>query len=117
MLGSFISRFRVLMLLLAFGLGLAGQITSSAVMAAQMQPMASLGMASDNACPGCPDDQQGGMTASCSVVGCWTAPALPVQSATPERLPQVAFAVSADVVIAGITTAPDPHPPRPILHS
>jgi len=116
MLGSFVSRFRVLMLFLAFALGMAGQIASTAAMAAEMQPVASVGMASDDPCPGCPGDQ-GGMMTSCSIVGCWTAPALPAQSATLGPSPQVAFLVPSDVVIAGIATAPDPHPPRPILHT
>jgi len=117
MLGSFVSRFRVLMLLLAFALGMAGQIVSTAAMAAQMQPVTSVGMASDDPCPGCPGDQHGGMMTSCSVIGCWTAPALPVQSATLGPSPQVAFVVPSDVVIAGIGTSPDPHPPRAILHT
>ena len=117
MLDSFISRFRVLMLLLAFGLGLAGQLVSTAAMAGQMQPMASAGIASDNPCPGCPGDQDGGMAAGCSVVGCWTAPALPAHGTPTEPMPQVAFAIPPDVVIVGIATAPDPHPPRSSLHA
>src|SRR5713101_3152349 len=60
MLVSFVSRFRVLMLLLAFALGMAGQIASTAAMAAEMQPVASVGMASDDPCPGCPGDQHSG---------------------------------------------------------
>ena len=116
MLGSFVSQFRVLMLLLAFALGVAGQVASTAAMAAQMQPVTSVGMASDDLCPGCPGDQHGGMMTSCSVVGCWTTPALTAQSATFGPSPQVAFVVPSDIVIAGIATAPDPHPPRPIPH-
>ena len=105
------------MLLLAFALGMAGQVASTAAMAAEMQPVTSVGMASDDPCPACPRDPHGGMMASCRVVGCLSAPALPAQSATLDPVPLVAFAVPSDIVIAGIATAPDPHPPRPILHT
>ena len=117
MLGSFVSRFRVLMLLLAFALGLAGQVASTAAMAAQMQPMTSEGMmTSDHPCPACPSEQPGGMMPTCAAIGCWTVPALPAQSAAPQPSREVAFGVLPDVVMAGIATAPDPHPPRSVLH-
>lgn len=116
MFGSVISRFRVLMLLLAFGLGLAGQIVSSAAMAAQMQAAANAGMATGMDCPGCPSDQTGGMAAGCTVAACWTIPALPAQGGAAERPAQAVFMASAELIIAGIATAPEPHPPRSFLH-
>lgn len=117
MLVPVITRFRVVMLLLAFGLGLAGQIASSAAMAAQMQVAPTAGMATGMDCPGCPSDQTGGMPASCTVAACWTIPALPAQVGAAERLHQAVFMPSAGLIIAGIATAPEPHPPRPFLHT
>lgn len=117
MLGSFVSRFRVFMLLLTFALGVAGQVASTAAMATQMQPMATAGMAADDPCPGCPGDQTGGMMANCGVIGCWSAPALPAQSATAEPSQQEVFGSLPDIVIAGTVAAPDPHPPRSSLHT
>lgn len=118
MLGSVISRFRISVLLLAFVLGLASQALSGVAMAAQMQPEAS--MTSPGApCSGCDGDgQQRGMAAGCTVAACFTNPALPVQSTItmPLRHPAT-FAATPDIVIAGIVTAPDPHPPRSSLHS
>ena len=115
MLGSLTNRFRVAVLLLAFAVALAGQGVANAAMMASMQPVTKVGIGADHPCSGCLGDQHGGMTAGCSAVGCWAAPVLPAQSTTPEPLAQVAFAVPPDVVIAGIATAPDPHPPRSSL--
>jgi len=117
MFGSGITRFRIVVLLLAFGLGLAGQIVSGVAIAAQMQAAANPGIGAAMVCPGCPSDQAGGTAASCTVAACWTIPALPAQGGAAERLPQTVFIPTADVVFAGIATAPEPPPPRPILHA
>ena len=117
MLGFLIIRFRVVMLLLAFGLGLAGQIASSAAIDAQMQVAPTAGMATGMDCPACPSDHTGGMMGSCSIAACWTIPALPTQERIPEQPAPLAFVPSAGSVIAGIATAPEPHPPRLILHA
>jgi hypothetical protein len=116
MLGLSVSRFRALMLLLAFGLGLAGEAASSAAMAAQGPAQA--GISTGAFCPGCDADMQhGGLAPSCMSVFCSTIPALPAQSTGLERLPAAVFPASADVVVAGIASAPDPRPPRIFLHS
>jgi hypothetical protein len=118
MLGSFVSRFRVVTLLLAFALGLAAQAMSNVAMAAHMQSAADAGISPDVACPGCDTDMQhGGLAPSCRASSCWTVPALPPQSATLERQPAAGFPPSADAIVTGITSAPDPHPPRDFLHS
>lgn len=104
------------MLLLAFGLGLAGQIVSSAAMAAQLHAAASPGLATAMDCPGCPSDQDGAMMGSCGVAACWTIPALPAQGGTPEQPPAIVFLPSVELIMAGIATAPEPHPPRSFLH-
>jgi hypothetical protein len=117
MSGSFVSRFRVLVLLLAFGLGMAGQVASAAVMAMQMQPATSAGIASEHHCSAYPGDQDGGLMAYCSAVGCWTAPALPVRSVTGAALRHITFSLGREVVLVGIVNPPDPHPPRLIFHA
>jgi hypothetical protein len=118
MLGSFVSRFRVLILLLAFGLGLAGQVMSSAAMAALMQRPAQADIDTGAVCPGCGTDMQpGGLAPSCMASPCWTIPALPAQCTSLEPGPAAVFPASADAIVTGITAAPDPHPPRAFLHS
>ena len=117
MLASVISRYRILLLLLAFGLGVAGHVSSGVTMAAQMQAAAAPGITSDAACPGCPSNQQGGMNAGCTSAACRTVPALPVQSKVPELMARGVFTSSAVVIIAGLAIAPEPHPPRPSLHA
>ncbi|MGE5268922.1 MAG: hypothetical protein ACM3JG_04530 [Thiohalocapsa sp.] len=116
MLVSLGSRFRILVLLLTFALGLAGPVASTAAIAAQMQLMTSHDIGSGHGCPGCPGEQHGAAVAPCSAVGCWTVPALPAQNLIPEPLEQVVFAPLPELVIAGITSAPDPHPPRSSPH-
>jgi hypothetical protein len=117
MLGLFVGRFRVLALLLAFALGLPGQAASAAAMAAQMQgPQA--GISTGAICPGCDTDMQhGGLAPSCLLGSCSTTPALPAQMTGLERLPAAVFPASADVIVGGIASAPDPRPPRIFLHS
>ena len=117
MLNSFVSRFRVLMLLLAFGLGLAGQVVSNAAMAAQMQDPAQADVGAGSPCPDCDADMQHGSLPSCMTMSCWTIPALPPQSTVLEPPPSVAFPASADSNVTGIRSAPDPHPPRAFLRS
>src|SRR5712692_7750374 len=95
MLGSVISRYRILVLLLAFGLGFIGQVLSGVAMAAQMQAAATPGIATGEVCPGCPSDQRGGMNTGCTVAACWPVPALPMQSKIPEFQPRVVFTPSA----------------------
>jgi hypothetical protein len=118
MLGLSVSRFRALMLLLAFGLGLAGEVASTAAMAAQMQGPAQAGISTGALCLGCDSDMQhGGLAPSCMATSCWTVPALPAQSASLEPQPPAVFPASADAIVTGIASAPDPHPPRAFLHS
>ncbi len=116
MLGSVISRYRVLVLLLAFGLGVAGHVSSGVAMAAQMQAAAAPGITTGAVCPDCPSDQQGTMNAGCTVAACSAMPALPAQAKITEPPPRAHFTQSPEVIIAGIAIAPDPHPPRPFLH-
>lgn len=117
MLGFLTTRFRFVMLLLAFALGLAGQIGSHGATAAPMQTAMASGMASGMDCPACPGDHNGAMTDACSVIACWSIPGLPVQIATVARRLQTVFTRSGEPIITGIATAPDPHPPRTFLQA
>jgi hypothetical protein len=117
MLGFYVSRFRVLILILAFGLGLAGPVVSSAAMAAQMQGPAQAGVGAGSPCPDCDADMQHGLLPSCMTMSCWTIPALPPQSTTLEPRRAAVFPASADTIVTGIRSAPDPRPPRAFLHS
>jgi hypothetical protein len=114
MFASLVSRFRVAMLLLAFGLGLAGGMVSDAVMATQMQGPIPSGVSAGHPCPACPGEQRGTMMPGCTMVAqaCWTIPALPAQSAVWQRQPAAVFPAPVESHIAGIVSAPDPHPPR-----
>jgi hypothetical protein len=117
MLGLFVSRFRVLALLLAFGLGLAGQAVSNAAMASQMQMAMQPGISSGASCPGCPDAQHGGMAPGCPLAACWTIPALPAQGTALLPRPPATFPEPTEAIITGIKSAPDPRPPRAFLYS
>ena len=117
MLGFLTTRFRFVILLLAFALGLAGQVASNGAMAAPMQAAMDSGMATGMNCPGCPSDHDSGMTDSCSVAACWSIPALPAQSATARSRSQTVFIRSGEPIITGIATAPDPYPPRSFLQA
>jgi len=118
MLGSLLSRFRVVMLLLGFGLGLAGGVVSDAAMASQMQGPMQSGLSTGHPCPACPDGQRSAMMPGCTAMAaCWTTPALPAQGAALQRRPAAGFPDPADASIAGIASSPDPHPPRSSLPS
>jgi hypothetical protein len=106
------------MLLLAFGLGLAGQLASSAAMAAQMQDPAQTGISTGTLCPGCDGDMQHGcLAANCIVPSCWTVPALPPQDTALESQLAPIFPATTDAIVESLASAPDPHPPRVFLHS
>jgi hypothetical protein len=117
--GLILSRFRALMLILAFGLGLAAQAMPNVVMAAQMQSPAQAGISSGTLSPGCDGDMQHGcgLAADCTAASCCTIPALPAQSTALEPHAPAVFPAWADANVAGIASAPDPHPPRAFLHS
>jgi hypothetical protein len=118
MLGSSVSQFRVLVLLLAFALGLAGQAVSNFAMAAQMQGPTQAGICAGTPCPDCDGDMQhGGLAPGCMSSSCWNIPGLPAQGTALEPHVAAVFPVSADAIVAGIASAPDPHPPRTFLHS
>ena len=119
MLGPLITRGRAALLLLAFVVGLAGQAASTAAMASQMQEPMQPGIAAAHVCPGCGmDAQHGAMAPNCMAgAACWNIPGLPAQStAFPVRSVAI-FTASPERVIGGLMSAPDPYPPRSILHA
>lgn len=119
MLGPLITRCRAALLLLAFVAGLAGQAASTAAMASQMQAPMQPGIAAAHVCPGCGmDTQHGAMAPNCMAgAACWSTPGLPIQSAALRAGSVAIFAASPERVIAGLVSAPDPYPPRSILHA
>ena len=118
MLRYFLRRSRIAVLLLVFGLGMAGNALSNAVLASQMQGPRHGVTSGGTMCPSCDADEQHGMIAgNCSVTSCWTAPALPAQGMAPHSHPGIVFTPSAEVILTGIATGPEPHPPRSFLHA
>ena len=114
MFASLPSRFRVAVLLLAFGLGLASGAVSDAAIASQMQGPIPTGVGPGHQCPACPGGRHGALTPGCTVsaAACWTTPAVPVQGAALLRQPSALFLAPVETRIAGVVSAPDPHPPR-----
>jgi hypothetical protein len=113
MLRCFLRRSRIAVLLLVFGLGVAGGVLSNAVLAAQMQGPLHGVTSGGTMCPDCDADQQHAMMAGgCTVTSCWTAPALPAQGVASHPRSRVAFTLPAEAILTGIETSPDPHPPR-----
>jgi hypothetical protein len=80
------------------------------------------GMAGDQPCEKCPQQQQHGNTApdkmpGCPTLACISAPAvLPMPALLQERVAvRVGHVWSPDAQLAGADPAPDPFPPRPIV--
>ena len=119
MSGPLITRCRAALLLLAFVLGLAGQAGSTGAMASQMREPMQPGMAAAHVCAGCGmDTQHRAMAPNCMAGAvCWSNPGLPVQSAAFRVRSVASFAAAPERVIAGLVSAPDPYPPRSILHA
>jgi hypothetical protein len=110
-----LSRFRLVALLLAFGLGMVGGAAADAAMAWEGpgQP----GLSVEHPCPTCPDRQSSLMMPGCTIAACWMIPALPAQTTVLPSWPAAAFPESAEASIAGIVCSPDPHPPRAFPYS
>jgi hypothetical protein len=117
MSGSLLSRFRLVTLLLAFGLGMVGGAVGDAAMASLISDPRQSGLSADHPCPACPDAPSRGMMPGCTTTACWTIPALPAQNTVLLPRPAAAFPEPAEPRIAGIVFSPDPHPPRAFLRS
>jgi hypothetical protein len=117
-----LSRLRVLILLLAFGIGLLGQVVMTAAMAmpVQMLPKQTMEASSGlGGCPACPrenDVPASPAMALCAATFC----GLPaILSAGPLVAPgtHAAFPPLVSVDRTGLTVRPDLGPPRTILHA
>lgn len=120
MLRPVIIRCRAALLLLAFVLGLGGQAASIAAMASPMRTPMQPEIAAVHPCPGCGmDAQQGAMAPGGCMAGsiCGSIPGLPAQSAALGARGTASFAASLEPAVAGIVSAPEPHPPRSFLHT
>ncbi|MDE2167754.1 MAG: hypothetical protein KGJ66_15620 [Alphaproteobacteria bacterium] len=109
---------RAILLLVAFGLSLAGQALAATVVvdqsaAARATPMMMVTGADGMArCPGCDRANNTGMVPNCAVGICWGLVAVPAQAVRVERLKSVVFALLPDTFSHGIAVRPEPHPPR-----
>jgi hypothetical protein len=115
MLGSFLTRCRVVALLIAFGLGLITQGVSDAATASQMQAPNQSILGTDHSSRTCLAAAGTGVMVECIVGACWTIPGLPAQSAMIERQSAAGFREAVESNVAGMPPAPDPYPPR-LLH-
>jgi hypothetical protein len=113
-----IARFRVGLLLLALALGLAGQTAYDTVPAAQTSIAQIAAAAPGNGCGGWESqDQNCTPLPVCAVSVCPGIPALPAQQAAVYPSAAAIFGVSLLAIGSGISTRPDPYPPRLLLGS
>jgi hypothetical protein len=118
-----LSRLRVLTLLLAFGIGLLGQVVMTAAMAMPIQMLPKQTMEASGGpggCPACPSDNEvpaSPAMALCAATFCTGLPAI----LSPEPLVALAvhpaFPPSKSADGTGLTVRPDLGPPRTILHT
>ena len=113
-----VTSIRVVLVILAFGLGLLGQAVVSHAASFEI-PATTVGSATAGAdCTGCgTGSAHGVMLAGCAVSCCSSIPALPTQGLAFEPPTMAIFVASVYAIGPGIAAAPDPHPPRPPLHS
>ena len=118
-----LSRLRVLTLLVAFGIGLLGQVIMTAAMAMPMQMLpqqtmeASSGPSGCPACPGENETPSSPAMALCAATFCAGLPAIlsPGPLVAPAAHP--AFPPMRTADRTGLTVRPDLGPPRTILHT
>jgi len=120
MAGSRFARLRAILLLVAFGLSLAGQAFAATVVAdryaaATAKPTMAMmikGAGGISRCPACDQANTTGMVPNCAVGICWGMVAVPAQAARVERAKSVVFALPPGTFPHGIAVRPEPHPPR-----
>jgi hypothetical protein len=115
-----LARIRVLVLLVAFGIGLAGQAVAFPLM-----PMAqndgswlTVPVCGSGGCPGCDrNDFSQASARSCTVAFCSVSPAILPQAPSVKPASHPTFFASAGERVQGITVRPDLGPPRPTRHA
>lgn len=113
----FFRRLRAVLLLVAFGLGLATQAFAAGTMIGPVAPVASTKMVAHDAsgmmhCPACDQANRTGTMPSCPAALCWSVVAAPAQVARIEHAQAIVFASSPDAAPHGLAVGPEPHPPR-----
>lgn len=114
------ARLRAFVLLVALGIGLAGQAAASSgmQMAQGDTPRLTAPMGGPGGCPGC--DGNGSPQApalSCGIGFCPVSPAILSQAVALKPAPQATFPPITAEKAEGITVRPDLGPPRPIPHA
>src|SRR5579872_1550611 len=118
MLGLRSGRLRAILLLVAFGLSIAGQALAATAVAdqsaaASTQPtMMVKSTGGISHCPGCDRANNAATMPSCAVALFCGLVAVQAQAARVEILKAVVFAPPTDTFPHGIAVRPEPHPPR-----
>src|SRR5713101_1275504 len=115
-----LARLRALVLLVAFGIGLAGQAVASPMMPITQNdnPRLTVPMGGSGGCPGCDrNDSSQAPAPGCAVAFCSVSPAILPQTPTVKPAPRATFLAAGAERIQGITVRPDLGPPRPTRHA
>ena len=121
-----LARLRSLVLLVAFGIGLAGQAMASVpmLMAQDDGPGVTASMGGMEDCPGCPGsgstgDSSKALATSCAVAFCSisVSPAILPQGPAVAPIDDRTFALITADRVQGISIRPDLGPPRPHYHA
>ena len=110
-------RLRAVLLLVAFGLGLATQAFAAGTTTGPVVPVVSMKMVAHATsgmthCAACDQTNRSGTVASCPAALCWSVVAAPAQVARIERAQAIVFAPPPDAAPHGLAVRPEPHPPR-----
>jgi hypothetical protein len=112
------ARIRTLILLLAFGIGLAGRIVPALAMSALPNPATDISMSNPAGCPGCnAGDSSMAMAPACAAAFCSVAPAITGQAPAIEPRAHPSFRPVAFAARQGLTVRPILGPPKPAFHS
>jgi hypothetical protein len=114
MIGSRRIRLRAFLMILAFGFGLIAQVLMGTAMAAPM-PASGISVTAMTDCPGCAGDDNNAVTGGCVIAHCWNMAAVPVQSIGVECVAPLAFVAGHYDLHPGLSSRPDPYPPKSSL--
>src|SRR5260221_13498926 len=111
MIGSRRIRLRALLMILAFGFGLIGQVLMGTAMAAPM-PASGISVTAMTDCPGCAGGDNNAVTGGCVIAYCWNMAAVPVQSIGVGGVAAPAFFAGHYDLHPGLSARTGPHPPK-----
>ena len=101
-------------MILAFGLGLGAQVLMGTAIAAPMQA-SGIGVKAMMDCPGSAGGNKVAVLDGCAVACCWNMAAVPVQGVGVERVAPLAFVADRYDLNPGLSSRPDPYPPKSCL--